>query len=498
VFITAVGGSASFTGLLTTAATQDIEIFRSLPQKVVLDAQTNTRFLARIQSKDVPANVILTAFTSYTLFPRMTVKLPSSDTPVVARSTNGFAEYTPTASDVGKNAEISVYAYNRTVLTVLVRESPASSQYPVVIAQGQIQRDRITTYGLTPGALSPTLSPSKAPSLAPIAQAPSRIRSPPPSLSPTLSLSPRQTTVGQSHYYVFSVPADVTGSITFTLESLEGDCDLYVNPSTKGFYHRGETALYPNEDYPIWASQRPGSMRDSVTVRADDAFYVENGGQYFISVYSFASISETESETESVAEYTLRVRFEDSVLTLSEDMPLVEYVERETYNYYRFTDFSLSLSPSPSDTDTQRERETESLIFDVQPMSGDADMYISCRIKATGDQTGYPSALLGHYNFSSALYQEDSILIAPGKGCPALSLSSSPSLSGGDRGRTYYLGIYGYSSSMYALTVTHAQSVRTLIPGLPVKAVVYRHLSQYFRVRVSGEAEDIEILLSPD
>ncbi len=440
MFITAVGGSASFTGLVTTPATSDIEIFRSLPQKVVLEANSVTRFLSRVQSKDSTGNVLITAFstaasaTSSTKgfqYPRMSVSLPSTASPLT--SSDGFVEYTTTGSDVGKNVEISLTAVNRTVLTIVTRELPTSAKYPVIVAQGQLQRDRITT-------------PSS------------------------------------SHYYTFTVPSDVSGRISFILESLEGDCDLYVNPSVKGFYHREGVNGVP-DDYPVWASQRPGSSRDSIMIAEDDSNYIENGGQYYISVYGYTSGEEGAGGVS--AEYTLRVKFEDSVLTLSEDLPLVEYVEKGKYNYYKFTDVTSVGGGSDSDSVSAY----DTLIIDVTPMSGDADLYISCRIKPTGDESGYPSNQRGHYNYSSAMYQEDSISLSPhdSRSCPP-SLSSDA---------VYYIAIYGYSNAMYALTVTHTMSVRPLVPGTPVVSTIYRHLSQRFRLRVGAEAEDLVITLSP-
>ena len=67
----------------------------------------------------------------------------------------------------------------------------------------------------------------------------------------------------------------------------------------------------------------------------------------------------------------------------------------QKYKYYRFFDTQPTL-------DT---------MLDLQTVSGDPDLYVSCRVNPTNDDSGTPSRL--HYNFSSAFYGEDTLWIKP-------------------------------------------------------------------------------------
>jgi hypothetical protein len=77
-----------------------------------------------------------------------------------------------------------------------------------------------------------------------------------------------------------------------------------------------------------------------------------------------------------------------------------------------------------------------SIQIDLEPISGDADLFVACKIDPTGDDYGIPSALIGHSNFSSQHYEEE-----------VLSISATNPINCARQGNsgTFYIGVYGYA-----------------------------------------------------
>lgn len=223
------------------------------------------------------------------------------------------------------------------------------------------------------------------------------------------------------------------------------------------FYHRERSANDEPDPFSVWSSQRP-TGQEKVIIKQSDSNYASTGGNYKIAVYGFNSAS-----------YVIRAFTDNAVITLLEDVPNQGSIgELGGYQYFRFLD-SDPASP---------------LLFDLQSSSGDADMYISCTLKSTGDDSGTPSRTIGHYNFSSANFNEDVVLIG------ANDPNSCP------RG-IYYIAIYASQAASFTLTAVHSGSTRMIIPGLAVSGKVFTRQYQRYQVYVGYEAEKVDIQLTP-
>lgn len=243
---------------------------------------------------------------------------------------------------------------------------------------------------------------------------------------------------------------------------LQGDSDLFVNPASKGIYHS-----QGNDPLPIWSSMRASGI-DTVTISPKDRDFVSAGGAYYITVFGY-----------DAAQFMVRVSAQDAATVLVEGYTIQDSVAKGQYKYYRFHD-TLP---------------TSSIMFDLLPTVGDADMMIGCAFRPTGTDAGYPSKL--HYNYTSQMYLEDSILIGPTdiNSC-SLGAAGDDSAHRGEGG-VFYVAVYGYSDSTYMLSAQHQYGERTLVAGVPVSGIVYRSTQQRYRIRVGFEAEELRILLSP-
>lgn len=96
-----------------------------------------------------------------------------------------------------------------------------------------------------------------------------------------------------------------------------------------------------------------------------------------------------------------------TAITLIDGISTPGSVAYRQYNYYQFPYRYQSENPfDPKDP------LKNSIQFDLQPQSGDADLLVSCLFRPTGDESGIPSRTLGHFNFSSQRYDEDEISVA--------------------------------------------------------------------------------------
>lgn len=170
----------------------------------------------------------------------------------------------------------------------------------------------------------------------------------------------------QQRHYVLEVPAgneDVIISVT----PITGDPNLFVNPPGKGFYDGSHDAT--------WSSTKEDGI-ELVMVSTSAPDFVANGGRYFITVQSSVD-----------SEYVVSAFSANTVVTIREGVPFVDMVSEKGYHYYRFFN----------------DKPDKPVQFDVSPMSGDPDIYITCTVKTTGNDDGYPSRKAGHSAFSSAV-----------------------------------------------------------------------------------------------
>ena len=106
---------------------------------------------------------------------------------------------------------------------------------------------------------------------------------------------------------------------------------------------------------------------------------------------------------------TLALALADAVVTpLVDGVTLDGVVEQHSYRYYSYA-WSY---PVPNPPYTPSDPLKNSLAFDLHPMLGDADLYVACHVHPTGDDAGVPSRATGHFNFSSAGWDEDALTVA--------------------------------------------------------------------------------------
>eukprot|EP00598_Pedospumella_elongata_P002386 CAMPEP_0184975878 /NCGR_PEP_ID=MMETSP1098-20130426/6959_1 /TAXON_ID=89044 /ORGANISM="Spumella elongata, Strain CCAP 955/1" /LENGTH=2755 /DNA_ID=CAMNT_0027498653 /DNA_START=79 /DNA_END=8346 /DNA_ORIENTATION=+ len=434
---------AYFTGVLATAVQPLLQLaVNGMPQTTRMGSGSTTKFRFTVTST-APVNVVATPYSAH--LPAMTMfYYPTSNSQPTALPdayfnanndpAEGFLSFTPKATDVGKNFLVNMQAGNMSYFSVAVRA------------------------GITPTGVTITGTPAQDP---PVIGAPTH----------TLVLlngQPQRDRVGQQdeRYYVFYVPAGVTGAITISVDPIQGDSDLYVNPSARGiFHHEG------NDPFPVWTSMRSNGM-DSVTIQSSDRNAVINGGAYYITVFGY-----------DAAEFMVRVTVENTATALVEGYTIQDAVPARTYKYYSF-----------HDTDP-----TASVYFDLLPTSGDADLFIGCTFVPTGTDAGYPSQLTQHNSFASTMYLEDTIVVSPAdpKSC-SLGAQGDDSAHRG-QGGIFYLAVYGASDigSTFMLSAQHSHGERVLTGGFPITGIVYRGTTQRYKVKAGFQAEELRIMLTP-
>lgn len=231
-----------------------------------------------------------------------------------------------------------------------------------------------------------------------------------------------------------------------------------MNPESNGFYHR---ANEPSPEPAVWTSQKP-SGTDSVSITKRNSAYIFGGGAYYITVFGYKR-----------THYMLRSSVSDTATLLLDGYSIEDSVSAGKYKYYRYHDAD----------------QNHDLYFDVLPYAGDADIAISCEFNPTGDDSGTPSILSGHNNFFSGKYLEDTIAIR----------SSDPNRCSGttNMGGLFYIAVYGYRESTFAINVQHDFGERILVAGIAQSNTVFKQMVQRFKIRVGFEVEDLTLRLNP-
>lgn len=119
------------------------------------------------------------------------------------------------------------------------------------------------------------------------------------------------------------------------------------------------------------------------------------------------------SVTPNIHDPTFRPLSDVAITPLIDGVTVDDSVYQHTYRYYAYT-FSY---PTPNPPYTPSDPLRNSLAFDLHPVLGDADLYVACEAHPTGDDDGKPSRSVGHFNFSSARWDEDALFVsanAPG------------------------------------------------------------------------------------
>lgn len=223
-------------------------------------------------------------------------------------------------------------------------------------------------------------------------------------------------------YYIFETQLSSSNTIlSFILESLTGNADLYINPSSQGYYKYSDTATAS------WSS-----ASDAFVERLNIVATGSDSASYLITVRCRAECA-----------YTLRGSSHFGMTTVFEGSAVQLSVPFEFYRYFQFFDNLAG---------------TADLVFSLRGVVGDPDLYISCQLDPTYDHDGYPSSRYDHHMvYSSSSYSADVIDI--------------PSTSEHCSGNVYYVGIYGYGYGAenveFILSAKHRAATTTLVPGTP-------------------------------
>jgi hypothetical protein len=174
VMIRAVAGAASFTGVFSTTSTPN-QIISGFPQNFHVTANTVYKANIALKSKD-NSSILLTPFTQTEV--TLSLKLPSSAT---ASTTKDYALiYNPQQSDIGKTAEITFVAKNNTVVNLVWREGNSVDLRPINLVDGIVHSDIIEV-------------------------------------------------TKTSHYYVFTVPANIEHTVSIFLDTNDVRCMMNLD-----------------------------------------------------------------------------------------------------------------------------------------------------------------------------------------------------------------------------------------------------------------------------
>ena len=132
-----------------------------------------------------------------------------------------------------------------------------------------------------------------------------------------------------------------------------------------------------------------------------------------------------------------------------------------------------------------------SINMDLESLSGDTDIFVSCSLELEGDTVLTPSATVGHFNFSSRHFDVDVLTISAGdpKNCARSGRSG-----------VFYIAVYGnsYGASSFALTISRHEGVRTLEAGLPILGKVYAGSGYWYKFQLPNKnAQQVTIVMTP-
>lgn len=130
-----------------------------------------------------------------------------------------------------------------------------------------------------------------------------------------------------------------------------------------------------------------------------------------------------------------------------------------------------------------------SISIDLESLSGDADMFVSCSLELAGDDVLTPSSSVGHFNFSSRHFDVD-----------VLTISAGDKLNCARSGHTgvFYIAVYGnsFEASSYAITVSRHEGVRIVEAGLPIFGKVFAGSGYWYKFQLPDKsAQQITIAL---
>ena len=181
----------------------------------------------------------------------------------------------------------------------------------------------------------------------------------------------------------------------------------------------------------------------------------------------------------------LSITTNHTAIVLEAGVTLEGSVYESNYVYYQFP---YRYNGDPYDPNDPWKNSVQ---FDLQPLTGDADLLISCVFRPTDDENGIPSRQ--HFNFSSQRFDEDVISI------PANHKDNCASVSSGHSG-VFYVGITGYSMGTvrFSITASLYGGTRLLSAGLPVRGHVPAGLGAAYMYHLpDANAQQVTFTLTP-
>eukprot|EP00457_Paulinella_chromatophora_P000073 gb/GEZN01000073.1/.p1 GENE.gb/GEZN01000073.1/~~gb/GEZN01000073.1/.p1 ORF type:complete len:2576 (+),score=267.19 gb/GEZN01000073.1/:57-7784(+) len=245
-----------------------------------------------------------------------------------------------------------------------------------------------------------------------------------------------QNNLAQGKYAYYRLRVDRTNQdLTITTTSITGDPDMYVSSTNE----------YPNLtsfDY-----KATSYLDDSVTI----PFSELRLGYYYIAIYAW-----------NECRYTIMASFKNEP-TLQDGLPQSGYVAKEAENYYVFF-------PNPSRTDN--------ITFSVTPLSGSAFLYISSTAQPS---FGDPAS----YDWSST-YPSTTQIITIGPASTAFCTSC-----------TFFVMVYGATTSNYSLVVSSIRGSTLLQEGVPVQGRVASMVYTYYSFDLRSACATLQVQVTP-
>ena len=182
------------------------------------------------------------------------------------------------------------------------------------------------------------------------------------------------------------------------------------------------------------------------------------------------------TETNGPTAFTITVKSDVAVGYLQDGDPVTDTVSAGQYRYYAFSVTNPSLD----------------VLIDLTPLTGDADMFVSCYKDLTGDDSGTPSRHNSTWN--SQLWGEDTLAILHTDARSCVRSGNNGGMGGG----TFYIAVYGFADARFSITAAVDDGLPTrLIVGQPQSGSVLRGAVQLYYVNKVANSDNITITLSP-
>lgn len=266
---------------------------------------------------------------------------------------------------------------------------------------------------------------------------------------------------GSTEEFVFYTLGSVDAALSVQFAVTQGSLEFFISA--------GATPVYPSRTSYMWRGTANYASPYQLTIQTTDANYLHTAGGYYVLVHPTSSQSAS-------TDFTLTFRSLLSVTALQDGQPVFDAVSTRQYRYYSF-----SVSNSTLD-----------VTIDLTPTSGDADLFVSCSKNITGDDTGSPSKLSGHYSWASQLWGEDTIVI------PHTDANSCVNTDPFGGGGTFYIAAYGFANATFAITAAVDDGLATqLFVGQPQSGAAFRGVPTLYTVKKPAESENITISVTP-